>query len=146
MVPLGVLPFADHLAQNIGQDAAVGVVFNFDIRVEAGGDREGDLTAVGFEGANLELLTGLDIFDTADKKGFRAIEPEAFGTVARHEHQRQHAHTHQVAAVDPFKRPGDNGFDPQQVGSFGRPVPGGAGTVLLAPQHHQRRFLTGVDR
>ena len=42
------------------------------------------------------------------------------------------AHSAEIAAVDAFEALGDNGFDAEESGAFGRPIAGGAGAVFLS--------------
>ena len=53
--------------------------------------------------------------------------------------QRQHAHSHQIGAVNTLEAFGDDRFDPQQISALGRPVPARPGAVFLPGDHHQRR-------
>ena len=43
-------------------------------------------------------------------------------SVASLELERQHAHVHEIAAMNPFEGLGDHGFDAQQQRAFGGPV------------------------
>ena len=63
------------------------------------------------------------------------------------EGQRQHAHAHQVRAVDALEALGDHRLHAEQEGALRRPVAGGAGAVFLAAEDHQRHaFLLVAHR
>jgi len=72
---------------------------------------------------------------------FLARERQLLAVLPGLELQRQHAHAHQVGAVDAFETFCQHRLDPQQVGALGRPVTAGAGAVFLAGDDHQRRAL-----
>jgi hypothetical protein len=59
--------------------------------------------------------------------------------VARLELQRQHAHAHQVAAVDALEAARHHGLDAQQLRALGGPVARRAGAVFLAGEDHRGR-------
>ncbi len=64
--------------------------------------------------------------------------------IAALELQRQHAHAHQVGAVDALKAARHHGLDAQQLRALGGPVTAGAGAVFLAGKHHRGCLLCHV--
>ena len=79
-----------------------------------------------------------------DRERLAPGEAQRRGALARQELERQHAHAHEVGAVDPLVALGDDGADAQERGALGRPVARGAGAVLLAGEEHQRHALVAV--
>ena len=97
---------------------------------------EGLDAAVGGGGAHGQLLLGLHL-SAADAHDVERLEPgqaQALGVLPGQELERQHAHAHQVAAVDALEALGDDRLDAQQARPLGRPVAAGAGAVFLAGQ------------
>ena len=64
-------------------------------------------------------------------------QAQRFPGFARLELQRQHAHAHQVAAVDALEAARHHRAYAQQLRALGRPVAAGAGAVLFARKHHR---------
>ena len=52
--------------------------------------------------------------------GFAAVDAQSLAVSARFELQRQHAHAHQVGAVNALETFGGNRFHPRQTHAFGR--------------------------
>ena len=60
--------------------------------------------------------------DAAQADSFTAVQAESGGVRTFGQLQRQHAHAHQVGAVDALEGCGDHRLDPEQHGAFGGPV------------------------
>ncbi len=82
--------------------------------------------------------------DAADREALAAVEAERGGRLAVDVLQRQHAHAHEVGAVDALVALGDDGADAEQQRALGGPVARGAGAVLLADERHERHALGAV--
>src|SRR5687768_18382439 len=67
-----------------------------------------------------------------------AGQSEARAVLAALEHQGQHAHADQVAAVDALEALGDDGFDAEQVRALRGPVARAAHAVILAGEDDER--------
>src|SRR6056297_1737574 len=103
---------------------------------------EARVTALGMLRHHLDrLLPGADRPDT---EVLIALETEAVTTVVGGKLQRQYAHTNQVGAVNALVTARDHCTHAQQGRAFRGPVAGGAGTVLLAREHHERNVLVSV--
>ena len=76
--------------------------------------------------------------ETDDVEGLGAVQLQALGAGAVLELQRQHAHAHQVGAVDALETLSHNDFHAEQVGALGGPIAAGTGAVLLARDHDER--------
>ena len=70
--------------------------------------------------------------------------PRRAGALQAQELERQHAHAHQVGAVDPFVALREHGPHAKQAGALGRPVAGAAAAVLGAADDQQRDSLGGI--
>ncbi|MBV9288192.1 MAG: aconitate hydratase AcnA, partial [Hyphomicrobiales bacterium] len=84
--------------------------------------------------------------------GVRAVIAQSFerihrsnligmGVLPRLELQRQHAHVHEVAAVDALETFGEHGFDAEQTWPLSGPVARGAGAVFLAGEYDERNLV-----
>ncbi len=136
----------EDLAQDVGEDAAVAVVFDFDGGVDAAGDGDVLLAAVGTGDAEGEGLARLEVVVQADEAvGLGAVEAEGLGGGAFLEAAGEDAHANEVAAVDAFEAFGDDGAHAQQARAFGGPVAAGAGAVFLAGDDDEgdSRLLVG---
>jgi hypothetical protein len=81
---------------------------------------------------SLASLCGLQLGSGIDVDELGAIQLQRLPGVAALELQRQHAHAHQVAAVDALEAARHHGLDAQQLRALGGPVARGAGAVFLA--------------
>src|SRR4051794_6461231 len=132
-------PSAGHqLPQHELQDAAVLVVLALLEGVDAHRRRELGVASLH------RHLGRVAAVESGDRDLLLAREAERLRGLALGELQRQHAHAHEVRAVDALEGLRDHGPHAQQVGALGGPVAGGARAVLLARQHDERRALVGV--
>nr|GEU28369.1 hypothetical protein [Tanacetum cinerariifolium] len=128
------------LTQHERQDAAVFVVIDFDRGIDAQQHSDVLAGAVGTVDHQGGQLLWLDLaFEAFQVVGFLAGDAQGFHAVVADELQRQHAHAHQVRAVDTFERTHDHGFHAQQLGALGGPVARRAGAVLFATEDHGGR-------
>ncbi len=110
------------------------VVLSLARRVDAHRHRE--LLLIG---AHLQLTRQLG--DALDRERLVARQPQRSDRVPGLELQRQHAHPHQVGAVDALEALRDHGAHAEQLRALRRPVARGAGAVLLAGEHDQRHLF-----
>ncbi len=132
---------ASNWRMNVGQDAAVRVVVHLDRRVDAQDQRHALALAVGAVDPWVASPCGVIGGGPVDVDGLVAGDTQAGPGHAGLELQRQHAHAHQVVAVDALEAACDDGLDAQQVGALGRPVAARAGAVLLAGEDDRGRAL-----
>ncbi len=90
-------------------------------------------------------MLGLQIIRNGDIEHLGAIEPQALRAIAALELQWQHAHAHQVRAVNALVALGHHNLYAQQLRAFGGPVARRSGAVFLATNHDRgnARFLIG---
>src|SRR5437899_1788836 len=89
------------LAEDVGEDAAVLVVADFDGAVDAADDAEYLRVAGIAAGADGETFARRDaFFDAFDVVGLGAVEAEGLGVFAGLELEREDAHADEIAAVD----------------------------------------------
>src|SRR6266540_2925589 len=119
--------FAKYLAQHERQDAAVLVVIDLDRRVDA--QQQGDFLHAAVGPPDLAL-------DAANVDGFVAFDAQRRDRVAAFELERQHAHSHEIGAVDALEALHDHRAHAEQQRAFRRPVARAAGAVFLAAEHH----------
>src|SRR5690606_31523538 len=134
--PPGVSLLLREHAEDVRQDAAVAVRRQLLRRVHANVHPEPDRAPI------LALRTDLDRAarlqrraGALDVEDLAPGEAEARDRLAGPELQRQHAHVHEVAAMDALEALGDDGPDAEQERALRRPVARGAGAVLLAREH-----------
>src|SRR5208282_4195710 len=126
------MSLAEHLAENVVQDAAVLVVGDFERRVDASNGGEILFFTVCAMSANLHFLARLEIVGQAfDVENLEAGEPARFRSFARQKFQRQHSHSNEVAAMDALEAFGKDGADSEQNRALGGPVARRAGTIFL---------------
>src|SRR5690606_11091928 len=114
-------------AEDVLEDASVTVVVELVGGVDPAEHAEGAGAAVLARRGDLEALAGLESFgDATDAEGLAAGQPQALRVLAALELQREHAHAHQVAAVDALEALGDDRLHAEQQGALGRPVTAGA--------------------
>src|SRR5262249_25973178 len=127
---------SDQLAQHVRQDAAVLVVIDLDRRIDAQLHRNlfsGPVRAA-YDQPDV-LLRSDPAVESDDVESFRAVEVERLRADAFFKLQRQHAHSDQVAAVNPLEALGDDRTHAQQPRPFRRPIARAASAVLLACDH-----------
>src|SRR6202012_5321040 len=90
----------EHLAEDVLEDAAVFVVVDFFGGVDAGGDGEFFLGAVGGFGSDLDVFARRERCDAIDGEDFVPGEAERLAGFAWFEFERENAHADEVAAVD----------------------------------------------
>src|SRR5579871_1466126 len=83
----------EHLAEDVLQDAAVFVVVDFFGGVDAGGDGEFFLGAVGGFRGDLDVFARRERRDALNIEDFVSSEVERFARFAWFEFEREHAHT-----------------------------------------------------
>src|SRR5690606_33074585 len=89
-----------------------------------------------------QLLPRLEVrVDALDGDLLAAGQAQALGVLPGLVHERQHAHAHQVRAVDALEALGDDRLDAKHPGALGRPVAARAHAVVLAGEHHERDLL-----
>jgi hypothetical protein len=117
----------------------VQVVVDLVRRIDAQLGVEGDDLAVVALRRDDELLAWRQIArDAREVEGLAAGEAERLGALAGHELERQHAHAHQVRAMDALEALGDDRAHAEQARALRGPVAARAGAVLLPGQHHER--------
>ena len=130
-------------AQHPGQHASVHEVLHVDARVQTGPADQGD-------GRPRRLAASRTVTRPPGSEAGRSprcppvsdpSRPRLSTVTPGCQLQRQHAHPHQVAAVDALEALGDHRPHAQQRRALGRPVAGAAGAVLLAGEDHQRHRL-----
>src|SRR5262245_12607354 len=130
----------DQLAQYVRQDAAVLVVIDLDRRIYAQLHRDLFSGPVRAAYDQRDILLRPDpAVESDDVESFRAVEVERLRADAFFELQRQHAHSDQVAAVNPLEALGDDRAHAQQPRPLRRPITRTASAVLLARDYDQRR-------
>src|SRR5262245_15245565 len=130
----------DQLAQYVRQDAAVLVVIELDRRIYAQLHRDLFSGPVRAAYDQRDVLLRPDpAVETDYVESFRAVEVEGLRADAFFELQRQHAHSDQVATVNPLEALGDDRSHAQQPRPLRRPIARAARAVLLAGDHDQRR-------
>src|SRR5208282_3781777 len=113
------MSLAEHLAENVVQDAAVLVVGDFERRVDASNGGEIPFFTVCAASANPYFLARLEIAGQAfDVENFEAGEPERFRSLARQKFERKHAHSNEVAAMDALEAFGKDGTKSEQNCAF----------------------------
>src|SRR5690606_21745718 len=128
---MGALPLPQ-LAQYRLQDAAVAVVLHFHRRVDAGDGPEREFRPIRPYRPHDHLPARAPVPQAFDVEHLFAGQAQGLAALAGHELERQHAHTHQVAAMDALKALRDYGPHAQQERALGGPVARAARTVLLA--------------
>jgi hypothetical protein len=86
----------------------------------------------------------LGVGDAGDRELLLAGEAQRPHGLPVRELQWQDPHANEVGAVDALKALGDDRAHAQQARPLGRPVAGGAGSVLLARQDDEGRVLLHV--
>src|SRR5262249_28854778 len=115
---------SDQLAQHVRQDAAVLVIIDLDRRIYAQLHRNLFSGPVRAAYDQRDILLRPDpAVESDDVESFRAVEVERLRADAFFELQRQHAHSDQVAAVNPLEALGDGRSHAQQRRPFRRPIP-----------------------
>src|SRR5882672_7551128 len=115
--------FTDQLPEHIRQDPAVSERDQLLGRVDARHGLELDLLPAFADRADRDLATRPDpLRDAAQVVALAAGQAKRRGRRARLKLQRQHAHVHEVAAVDALEALGDHGGNAEQQRPFRRPV------------------------
>jgi hypothetical protein len=108
------------VSEDVFHDAAVAVVVPFAWGVQP--DPHGEADRVGVHGERVRGDAVVELRKAGDGEGLGAGEAQARRGLPVQELQREHAHSDQVRAVDPFERFGQNCPDAQQGGAFRGPV------------------------
>ena len=134
------LVFTQQLPEHKRQDPSVPVVVHLDGRIDAQLHRLIDDGAVLARDVQSDILLRLDLIAEAKHVvDFRAVELRASVRAdAFRELQRQHAHAHEVGAVDALEALRDDGLHAEQAGALGGPVAARAGAVFLAGEDDER--------
>src|SRR5262249_32985804 len=117
-------------AQYIVQDTAVTVVVELVQRIDAAEQRDALQRAVARDDFSDQLLTRLQVADEAPQRDLLvALQSQRLPGGAFLEGQRQHAHAHQVGAMDALEALADDRAHAEQARSLRRPVARGAVAV-----------------
>src|SRR5262249_14238955 len=131
---------SDQLTQDVRQNTAVLVVINLNRRINTKLDWDLFFGPAGAMNDQRDILLGLDpIAQSDDIEGFRAEEVERVRADAFIELKWQHAHSDQVAAMNPLEALSDDRAHAQQARAFRRPIARTARAVFLTGDHDQRR-------
>ena len=119
------------------------VVVDLDRRIDTRAQADLAGAAIGETDRHLDVLLRLQLGRHVDVEGLVAAHAQGLPGIRALELQRQHAHAHEVGAVDALEAAGDHGLHAQQLRTLGRPVARGAGPVLLTA--HDDRGCSGGD-
>src|SRR5688572_29369209 len=92
--------FLHEVAQDVMEDAAVAVIFELVERIDAHLHRHVEPPAIGEGDFGNRDLARLQLSNAADRYGLVAFQAQALPARLFLQHQRQHAHSNEVGAVD----------------------------------------------
>src|SRR5665213_1506394 len=113
------------VSQHEVEHAAVAEVLGFGGRVDSQSHVEGDDLTIRARRPQRncgDRFAAVQRVKTLDRERLGAVEVVGRGAVTGLELQRQHAHAHEVGAVDSFVALDEYGLDAEQLGALGGPV------------------------
>src|SRR6266852_2103653 len=137
--------FAEKIAQHERKNPAVHVVIHLDRRVDAQQQLDVLLRSVLAADDERRLLSRPDArFDAGDVDDLVPPDSERSYRIVAGELEGEHAHAHQVRAVDALEAAHDHRTNAEKQRAFRRPVARAARAVLLAAEHHGRDAFRDV--